>query len=278
VTGATGLVGTSLALALAERNEVHGLARFTDAAKRDRLTEAGVTLLVKDALTDGVEDIPDDFDYVFHEMLTGGDWATAYEGNVFFVGRLMEHLAHARGFILGATGGFYAASAEPQHEDAPPGPTGNYLLSKFAMEVLAQYICRARGRPTVILRYYWPYGPDRGLVVNMAKDIRAGVPLDAAGMSHQYQPLYTGDCAKLTVTAATLCSVPATVVNVGGTETVTGRQLAEAIGRALGKRPVFTTDAPAEPRASHVGDLTRMHELLGPPKTRLQEGIRLSLA
>ena len=277
VTGASGLVGTSLALELAKHNEVYGLARFSDAAKRERLVAAGVKLLVKDALTDDVADVPDDFDYVFHEMLTGGDWPTAYRGNVFFLGRLMEHLAHARGFVLGATGGFYAAAAEPQTEDAPPGPVGNYLLGKFAMEVLAQYVCETRQRPTVILRYYWPYGADRGLVVNMAQQVRDGVPLDAARMAHRYQPLYTGDCAVLTIKAAALCSVPATVVNVGGSETVTGRQIAQTIGAVLGIEPTFTGEPPAEAPTSHLGDFTRMRERLGRPKTSLQEGIRLSL-
>ena len=210
-------------------------------------------------------------------MLSGGDWPTACRGNVFFLGRLMEHLAHARGFILGATGGFYAAAADPQPENAPPGPTGNYLLGKFAMEVLAQYLCETRQRPAVILRYYWPYGADRGLVAGMAQQIRDGVPLDAQRMANQYQPLYTGDCAVLTIKAAALCSVPATVVNVGGSQTVTGRQLAEVIGAVLGKAPTFAGDPPAEAPLSHLGDFRCMRDRLGEPQTSLEQGVRLVL-
>ncbi len=45
VTGATGMVATPVTLALAERNDVIGLARFGDPAARARLEAAGVTCI-----------------------------------------------------------------------------------------------------------------------------------------------------------------------------------------------------------------------------------------
>ena len=54
VTGATGQVGEPIAVALAKDEQVYGAARFTDAAARQRLEDAGVRCMAIDLATGDV--------------------------------------------------------------------------------------------------------------------------------------------------------------------------------------------------------------------------------
>src|SRR5258708_20749406 len=63
VTGPTGQVALPVTLALAQSNDVWGVARFSDAAARQRLTVAGSTCAVHDIPTDNFRGLPANFDY-----------------------------------------------------------------------------------------------------------------------------------------------------------------------------------------------------------------------
>ena len=66
VTGLTGQVARPLALWLAERNEVWGLARFSDPEKRAQLEAGGIRCETLDLEAGDFASLPSDFDYVLH--------------------------------------------------------------------------------------------------------------------------------------------------------------------------------------------------------------------
>lgn len=275
VTGATGLIGSHLALALAHENRVFGLARFSNPALRETLQNAGVTPITFDAAHGEVAALPNDFDYIFHELVMWhGDWAVVRETNVNFIGKLMEHCRSAKGCIIGSTGGVYPPSIDLQSEESTLGSTGQYGVSTLGKEFLVNYLCERRQIPTVILRYYWPYSTTKGVPFNLKTQIMASTPIDLS-QSRQYQPLYIDDCVQATIAAAGHVAVPVQVFNVGGAEIVTHRELACRVGEALGITPTFLGEEPPKDHLpSHLGDFTKMHNMLGVPQLSLDEGIR----
>lgn len=277
VTGASGLIGSALCAHLAKENRVVGLARFTNPDMQEHLARLGVQALPFDAATGDIRRIPGDFDYVFHELVMwSGDWDVVRRTNVSFLGRHMERVPGAK-FVVGSTGGVYPPSLTPQREDDPLTGQGQYGLSTVGKEMLAMYFCETHEIPVTILRYYWPYGPGGGFVAQLARQIQRGEPVNVTRAPNR-QPLYMDDCVRLTVAAAKLCAHPASVLNVGGEETVSQEELAERLGHALGKPVLLTgTAPPPDQRPSHLGDFARMHELLGRPEVRLEEGLRRTI-
>ena len=96
VTGPAGHLTGPIVRHLVQDNEVWGLARFTDPESRARLEGMGVTCVAKDLATDGLDDLPTDFDRVFHAgamvaMASEDDMAYTFKVNVEGTGRLLEH-------------------------------------------------------------------------------------------------------------------------------------------------------------------------------------------
>src|SRR4029077_4069660 len=90
VTGATGQVALPVALALAAHNNVVAVARFKDAAKRDRLEAAGIQCVSVDLAEGAFDGVPTDFDYVCNfAVVKSGKWDVDIAGN-----------AEAAGFLL----------------------------------------------------------------------------------------------------------------------------------------------------------------------------------
>lgn len=287
VTGASGFVGQALTEELCRHNEVWGLARFRNPQVKERLASLGVKLITKDAAREKLDDVPRDFDYVFNELaLLGGELQEhpqpAYEVNAYFVGRLMEHCRQAQGIILASTGAVYSLSPLPSREgpaltaseDSPVGYNmgmGLYSSSKFAGEVVATYVSRQLDIPTCILRYFWPYSSQGGLIYFLARAVAEG--REVAVNRRQptwYSTHYISDCVRYTIEAAELCSVPAKPINVTGTA-ATHEEFLTRIGEKLGKAPKIVETDQAGP--SGIADISLLIELLGEPEVSLDEGI-----
>ena len=75
ITGVTGQVGVPVATALAADNEVWGIARFVDAATRERLEKAGVRCQTINMAAGDFTGLPSDFDYVINlAVAKSGRW------------------------------------------------------------------------------------------------------------------------------------------------------------------------------------------------------------
>ena len=280
VSGASGFVGFALALELVKTNEVHGIARFRDEYVRRLLENAGVTIIAKDASKDRLDDVPADYDYVFNElaMLRNCDDSPkeAFLANTRIAADLVEHCRRADGVILASTGAVYKSSAEAWNENGPLSPTNTYALTKLCGEVLGGYVSEKLNVPTCILRYFYPYGPAGvgGILARWGDMIRKGmaIPLNRA-MVPQYNPHFISDCVELTIEAARLCNVPATIMNVAGTEIKSKIELLDLISKAIGVD--YRIDESGREELAWVGDVSSMLRSLGEPKVQLKEGIRM---
>lgn len=277
VVGASGFIGSALALQLCtDANEVYGLARFRDPALREQLESAGVHIIQKDIHTERIDDLPGDFDYVFSElaMLRNCDKnpEEAYDVNSYFVGRLMQHCRGTSGVVLASTGAVYLPGPHPWDENGTIGPRNAYSMSKFGGEVLGRFLCELWQIPTCILRYFYPYGPTGGIIHRWVRQIAAGEEiLMNRSYVPRYNPIYISDCIRCTIDAAGLCSTPARVINIGGSEELSQLQLITIISQMLGMEPKLreTEEAPL----FWVGDIGLMNRLFGLPAVAFADGI-----
>lgn len=278
VTGASGFVGSSLALELAKSNEVHGLARFREGSVRRLLEETGVKIISRDVARDGLDGVPTDYDYVFSElaMLRGCDDfpREAFLVNTRFVGDLIEHCSSANGIVLASTGAVYKPSTTEWNEDGTLQPVSAYALTKLCGEVLGSYVSERLNTSTCILRYFYPYGPlgSGGILARWAEMIHDGVtiPINRAKVP-RYNPIFMSDCVELTIEAGRLCKVPATIMNVGGVEYRSKIELLDLISRVSGVD--YKLEEKEIEDVAWVGDVSFMLKSLGEPMIKLEKGI-----
>jgi UDP-glucose 4-epimerase len=280
VTGASGLIGSRLVARLAERgDEVHALVREPATAPREAYWVVAHDL--REPL--GPETIPavDAIVHLAHHPhVAVPEHATAlYRLNTMSTQELLEAARRvgARRFVYASSGAVYGFSDAPLRETEPPRARDLYALTKLHAEELV----RAYGEffEPVVVRPFFPYGPGQTgrLVSGLIERVRGGEPVTLReGGRPRCNPIYVDDAVRAFVAA--LDGPAPNLVNVAGGEVVSIAELAEAIGRVVGREPVFAEDAsPAE--GDLVADVTRMRELLGPGElAALDEGLRRAVA
>ena len=105
--------------------------------------------------------------------------------------------------------------------------------------------------------------------------IRAGEAIDLHGSDGLLSnPIYVEDVAEAARRCLTLEGTQ--TLNLGGPDVLTLRQVAETIGSAIGKKPIFQMKPEAAPTI--VGDITRLRTALDwQPSRRFEDGVKLWL-
>lgn len=285
VTGPTGQVALPLTRTLAATNDVWGIARFSDAAARQQLEEAGVTCVQADLSTADFRDLPTDFDYVLNLAVTKGgddDWDRDLAANGESIALLIAH-TKPRAFLHCSSTAVYQHQGPGRalRETDPLGdnhrvmfPT--YSLSKIAAEVVARAVAREHGVPTTIARLNVPYGDNGGWPAWHLEFMLAGAPIPVhPERPNLFDPIHEDDIARTLPGLLEAASVPATIVNWGGAPAAL-EDWCTMLGEMTGLEPRFE-ETPNTIGSVHV-DLTRMHELVGPATVPLEEGLRRMVA
>jgi nucleoside-diphosphate-sugar epimerase len=282
VTGATGQVGFAVARALAGANQVHGLARLAKPSDRERLEKAGVRPVAVDLAAGSLDALADDFDAVLHfAVVKGGDadFERDLTANAEGTGRLMAHCRRAKAFLHCSSAAVYRPpGARAAREQDPLGdnhrallPT--YSLCKIASEAVARFAAREHSLPTVIARLSVPYGDNGGWPWFHLALLRAGRPIPVhPERPNLFNPIHEDDLVAHLPRLLAAASVPAQVVNWGGSETVSLEAWCDWLGELCGLSPRWR-ETP-DTIASLPVDLTRMHALLGPTRVAWREGMR----
>ena len=286
VTGATGLFGMPLALALAAYNEVIAAARFTDAGARRTLESAGIATVRWDLMDADLSMLPAAADYVVHTaaLLPAGEpiqqaQQAAFEANAQAVGRLMWRYQCCRGFLHSSSAAVYSQYRGRAVTEAHPlglaqhPRVANYTLSKIAAEQLVEFLSRQLEIPSVILRIFALYGPAGGSPVKALELIRHGqpVPLHPGGPIYQ-TIIYEADYVEKALQLIELASVPPLIVNFGSTEETTVEGYCELMGGLMGLNVEFEeTDRAWAPLRA---DVTKLRSLVGPTKVSAADGFQ----
>jgi nucleoside-diphosphate-sugar epimerase len=272
----------TLTLAADSDSEVWGLARFTDAAAKKRLEDAGVNCVTADLAEGRLDSLPDDFTYVLNfSVLKSNNWDYDLDANAGGLGSLMSHCRSAQAFLHCSSTAVYQPN--DHHVFAETDPLGDnhriwdfiqtYSICKISAEAMARFCARQFQLPTVIARLNVPYGDNGGWplwhLLMMKGGIEIPVHTDAPTI---YNPIHDDDILAFVPKLLDLAAVPVPIVNLGGDDTVSVEGWCAYIGELTGFEPTFRpTDKTLE---SVSTDNTKRQELLGPTSVHWKDGLR----
>jgi UDP-glucuronate 4-epimerase len=284
ITGPTGQVAKPVALAFAKDNDVVGIARFKDKKARAELEAGGVECIPVDLVSGDFSAVPKDIDYVLNLAVTKtNDFDNDLAANAEATGLLMSHCRNATAFLHCSSTAVYQANGHLAFAETDPlgdnhrvesmsfMPT--YSICKIAAEAMARFGAREYGLPTIIARLNVPYGDNGGWPWMHLEQVLAGQPIavHTDGPS-VYNPIHEEDIIASIPKLLDHASVPATIVNWGGSESVSIEEWSTFFGELVGKPASFVqTDQVLE---SVIIDVTKQNELVGPTKVHWKDGMR----
>ena len=283
VTGPTGQVGFVVAQALAKNNEVWGVARFSDAEKKKVLEAAGVKCVAADLEKGDFSAVPKDFDYVIHLGVfraANDDFDLDFRNNAEGTGLLMSHCRSAKGFLACSTTGVYQAAGHNMLKETSElgdnhrAMMTTYSITKIAVEAVVRFAAREFNLPTVIPRLCVPYGNNGGWPYYHLLAMKHGQPIHLhSDKPSMYSLIHEDDIVASIPDLLKAASVPANIVNWGGTETVAIEDWTAYLGELTGTKPIleYSDNGPLE---SVMVDTTKLFSITAPFKTKWQDGLR----
>ena len=280
VTGPTGQVALPVTLALAEHNEVIGLARFRDATARAQLEAAGVTCVETNLAAGDFSGVPTAVDYVLNlAVVKSNRWEIDLAANAEAAGLLMAHCRNATAMLHCSSTGVYEPAG--LHELAETDALGDnhrvimetYSIAKIAAEVVVRTCARLYDLPTTIARLNVPYGDNGGWPGFQLEMLLADMPIEVhPERPNLFNPIHEDDIIATVPALLAAATVPATIVNWGGDEVVSLEEWCTYLGELVGHPATFN-----ETEGTIGGvtvDLTKMHQLVGASTVGWKDGMR----
>ena len=280
ITGPASQVGFPVARALASRNRVFGLARFSKAEDRERVEALGVEPVQADLARDSLDRVPDDVSIVLHfAVAKSGDFAADLEANAEGAGRLLARCPRARAFLHCSSGGVYAYEGQKLHAEGDAlgdnhrGMMPTYSIAKIAAETVVRFACREHGVPTTIARLSVPYGDNGGWPWYHLMMMKAGVPIPIhPDGPNRYNLIHEDDIVAMLPGLLEIASVPATTVNWGSDEPTALEDWCAYLGELTGLEPRF--DVTEKSLGALALDTARLRERVGSTRVDWRDGIR----
>ena len=297
VTGGAGFIGSNLVRALIERGDaVRVLDNFSTG---NRANLAGLEIEVVEGELRSYERVHNavrGVEVVYHLGALGSvprsvqDPLTSSAVNV--EGTLNVLLAARdegiRRVVFSSSSSIYGTRRElPVKEDMAPDPISPYGVAKLAAERYCVSFSRVyHSFETVVLRLFNVFGPRQSpfsqyaaVVPLFLTAVSRGEPVTIEGDGEQSRDFtYVANVVDATIRAADVPDVNGRIFNVSAGAPATVNELADTIGRILGK-PVERNHAsprPGDIRASWA-DTSEARQLLGyEPRIGLDEGLRLT--
>lgn len=303
VTGGAGFLGSHLSEALLDHgDEVTVLDTASDTKVRHLRGRLGFRIVKESVLNREILDALVRWsDMVYHlAAVVGVEHYVADPYQVLNVNIngtqevLMAAFRYGRKIIFSSSSEVYGRSLQIPFEEDGDRVLGSTRIDRWCYstsKAAGEHLCFAyerMGLPVVVLRYFNVYGPrldrmDRGRVVTIFMgQLLRGEPLTVIGDGRQTRTFtYIDDAVRATVAAGLRPEAVGQVINVGSTEEVSIRELAERMVRISGSAssiihvPQETVyGAGYEDISRRVPSTRKMHELLGVrATTMLDDGL-----
>jgi UDP-glucose 4-epimerase len=304
ITGGAGFIGSHLAEALlADGHEVFALDDLSTGSI-DNIAHLknrpGFHYTIDTVFNDSlVAEMVDRADVVFHMAAAVGvkliveKPVHTIETNVHGTEVILRHAAKKKKLVfIASTSEVYGKSVHvPFREDADlvMGATTRhrwaYACSKALDEFLALAYWKEKKQPVIVMRFFNTVGPRQtgqyGMVVpTFVRQALQGEPITVFGDGTQQRSFtYVGDVVDALLKLMVKPSAIGEVYNVGNTEEVTIRDLAERIKAKTGSRSEIVTipydqayEAGFEDMPRRVPDLSKIYKAIGyAPKVQLDE-------
>jgi len=279
ITGSGGLIGHELISQLKGQNTIWAIGRNATFAEEPNIHH------IKLDLSDDWDEklLPENVDVIYHlaqseHFREFPDRALdVFKVNTLSTVKLLDYAykKKVKKFIYASSGGIYGfgdTGFTEDHEIAAHGDLGFYIGTKLCSEILVENYFQHFD--INIIRFFFVYGPRQRktmLIPRLISNVQEGkaIPLQGAE-GIRVNPVYVEDASRALIKCMDVQG--SHKINIGGKEVLSLKQICEAIGEIVGKKPVFDVNANTEPKNVY-GDISRMNKLLGEPKTSFKEGI-----
>ena len=287
ITGPAGQIAFPLAKALAERNEVWGIARFGDPEKRREVEAAGIRTLTIDLENPDFSELPRDFTHLLHLAVSfDPSYSRAIRINAEGTGLLLSHCRNVEAALVMSTTSVYKPHEDPWHpfhEDDPLGDIGlpgmpTYSVAKISEEAVTRFCAREFGIKTVIARMGASYGPRGGLPIYSLQALMANGVVKTRWDPCVYSPIHDDDIFAHIEPLLDASAIPATIVNFAGDEHVPLQEWVTYGAGLLGIEPKFEVVVTQGTSRGSAADHHRRLAITGPCRMPWRNGIRAALA
>jgi nucleoside-diphosphate-sugar epimerase len=255
---------------------VVGVARFTEPETESWLRLRGVEtircdLLAGDALA-RLPEFPNVVSMSGMKFGTTGRESQTWAVNSFLAGMVAQRYRRSRivAFSTGNVYGLVPSASGGSKESDPPRPVGEYAMSCLGRERILEHFSRTLGIPMVLIRLNYAVEMRYGVLVDLARKVRAGAPVDVS-MGY-FNVIWQADANAVVLEAFDHVATPPAVLNVTGPETLAVRLVAEQFGARFGVSPQLRG---LEANDALLSDATLCRRLFGPP--RLEAGRLIDL-
>ena len=277
ITGGSGLIGAHLLRGLGPENFVYAIARS------DRLSAAMQTIEIDLGKPWSTDALPRDVETVVH--LAQSDHfrdlplraEDVFAVNTQSTAKLLDYARSigATQFVLASSGGVYGGGSGSLSEDLPihaSGELGFYVGSRICSEIISG--CYSSYMNVICLRFFFVYGPGQQphmLVPRLVESIRSGRAVTLRGETGlRLNPVHVDDAVLAVSKAMTLQG--SHTINVAGPAVLSLREMADEIGRVVGRAPQFEVQ-PAGVMRDLIADTSRMRSLLCTPRISFSQGL-----
>jgi len=267
ITGANGLIGTSLLPLLAEEYHV-----FAITSQKNTQNTKNITFISIDLSKEwNTAVLPKNIDSVIHLAQSAyfRDFPEKTQ-EVFAVntGSTLKLLHYAqqigvKKFIYASSGGVYGNGEQHFSEDSPLAPSGDlgfYLSTKLCSEILVESFTKFFD--IITLRFFFVYGKNQKrsmLIPRLVDSVKEGKKITLQGQNGiKINPIYVDDAVICIKNAVNLQGTHK--INVAGKEVLSLRQIVETIEIAIDKKAIF--EIQNQEAKNLVANIEKMENLL----------------
>ena len=248
ILGAAGKMGPSLAQRIVRAMSAAGVhhrviaaSRFSSPGVKRSVEDAGATALSVDLLdSESVRTLPDCPNVLF---LAGRKFGSTDNSSLTWATNTIAPANVARRFpasriVAFSTGNVYPfvpVSSRGCTEHDGPAPRGEYAQSCLGRERVFEYYSREHGTPTLLFRLNYAVDLRYGVLVDIARAVRAGQPVDRT-VSH-FNVIWQGDANSYALRSLEGCSSPPRALNVTGAGTLAVTEVAELLRSPIRRTP-----------------------------------------
>jgi nucleoside-diphosphate-sugar epimerase len=283
VLGAGGKMGPSLArmarrasVEAGVKRRVYAVSRFTNQELVADMKAAGVEPISCDLLEESaVASLPDAPNVIYMagtKFGTTGNEPMTWAMNAYLPGLACRRYRKSRivAFSSGNVYGLVPVAAGGSKESDEPHPVGEYAWSVLGRERVFQYFCAANGTPGVLIRLNYACEMRYGVLVDIAQKVRDGAPV-SLGIGH-LNTIWQQDANAMVLQALEQAAVPVRILNLTGPETLRVRDVAERLGKLMGKSVRFEGE---EAPTALLNDSSAAFGLFGRPRMGAGELVEL---
>ncbi len=280
--GAGGKMGPSLAV-LAKRAaleakrdiEVIAVSRFTDTSASRWLQTQGVRTVTADLLNhDAYPSLPEALNVIYLVGLkfgTSADPSATWAANTVIPTWAATRYPRAKWSIL-STGNVYPLvdiHSGGARENHPLTPIGEYANAAVARERVFEFFSRRNGTPMTFLRLSYAIDLRYGVLVDLALKVWRGESVEVG--TPLFNCIWQGDANEMVIRSLAHATSPPLPVNLTGEAPVSVREAALALGKCMGREPVFVGQ---EAQTALLSSTELMRQTLGTPSTSLESMIQ----